>query len=363
MTTPSSNTVVQELRRQIMENCHRSDARYAGFFSLCGLLLRLRDYFKWEMALPPWTEAEAEDVLAWIEARENKWDGLDEDARPLAFGDLECDPFDADALNRLLEPFGLYYSAGLAAFLKPSFCLAEIMREERLDGCRVLYLGNELARDLYTAPAQTRENIIVARRRPLAAYLWETILHAGANRSLALNMALKEHGLERSELDAPPDQWAPRFERLVAEEMEPFVRHEYAEMKDRCFPRSSWQKILGAHPYSRTELMARTIKDLLADVGEGGRLEFIIQHRRRGSLGIYAALLDGLPECVFPEFGPAFQTFIHSGEWAVMDEARLSALTRAGEMAGRMVSLFEEIENPDEQARAVEESFFKPIGL
>jgi hypothetical protein len=45
---------LKSFTRQVLRNCDISDADHAGFYSICGLALRLRDLYKWENQLPPW---------------------------------------------------------------------------------------------------------------------------------------------------------------------------------------------------------------------------------------------------------------------------------------------------------------------
>jgi len=47
-------TDIQSLACQIKHNCNISDARYWGMYSLCGLLLRLRELYKVEKGIRPW---------------------------------------------------------------------------------------------------------------------------------------------------------------------------------------------------------------------------------------------------------------------------------------------------------------------
>ena len=63
----------QSLIGQVTRNCEITSAGQAGHFSLCGLLLRLRQLYKWEHGLPPWREPAPADVLPWVEAREQSW--------------------------------------------------------------------------------------------------------------------------------------------------------------------------------------------------------------------------------------------------------------------------------------------------
>ena len=360
------NPEIESLQQAIMDNCHRSDARYADSFSLCGFLLRLRDFYKWEHRLPPWFEPDPADVLAWIEKREGLWDEIrDEELQPILWRGRELDPFESDPINNDLDQSGFYYGSGYAGFLKPSFFLARKLGEWRLDGFRVLYLDDELARDMFTAPAQTRGEDIIARLRPLTTYLWENIFHAGQWRQEALNLTLNTYDLRHTDLKQAPTTWVKRFQNMVLREMEVFVRHEFGEAKDQIFPREQWQSLIGSYPYTRIELLARTIKDLLADTGEEGRLRFIISQERTGSLGLYVAQTDGLASHLFPELRPAFEAFQKNRDWAVMEEARLKGLERAVNLTQRLLALYDQAPARDSEwfQAQVDKAFFEPLGL
>ena len=357
---------ILDLRSQVLDNCHRSDARHAGFFSMCGLLLRLRDLCKWEMGCPPWKEIDPPLVLSWIEDRESKWESLlEEEIAPLWWRQNQVDPFDQVTINRDLAPSGLFYGAGLAAFMKPSFFLARVIREETLGDCRVIYLGEELARDLYTAPALTRDNVILARKWPLAAYLWEIIFSGGASRRRALETALNQYGLAIRDFNQPAELWTARFESMLEAEIEGHVRHEFGELTDNVFPRDEWRRIVGAYPHTRLELMARTVKDILADSGDKGRLDFIIKEQRLGTLGIFLAQHDGLAARVFPEIIEAFELFQRYGDWMIIEEARQKGKAVAARLARKMIELVNLARGRPEEwlAGRVDSIFYQPLGL
>ncbi|MDP2045778.1 MAG: hypothetical protein Q8L00_06130, partial [Deltaproteobacteria bacterium] len=59
-------------------NCDIASAGQAGHFSLCGLLMRLRQLYKWEHGQAPWQEPEVAAILSWIARRERTWDDLEE---------------------------------------------------------------------------------------------------------------------------------------------------------------------------------------------------------------------------------------------------------------------------------------------
>ena len=353
-----------ELAGQVIENCHRSDATFAGSFSLCGLLLRLRDLYKWEQGRPPWTEPDPAEVLTWIDTRENLWESLqDSDPEPLAWRGRMVDPFNSEDINRDLGPLGLYYGAGYAAFLKPSYVLAQVVKTKSLDGFRVVYLGDELARDLFASPAMTGNGEIVVRRGPLASYLWETILHGAAARRKAMGLALSLHGLAPGDLQK--DHGPGRYLAMVDDETEPLVRHEYQEAVDENFPRDLWENIVGSHPHSRLELLARTIKDILADTGDLGRIKYIIDHKRLSSMAVFAAQQDGLYSRLFPGILEFFEKLLRARDWSLAEDLRVTARDRAAALAHDLADLAQQATKHRDSwlSERVEELFFEPLGL
>jgi hypothetical protein len=102
----------QELKsftRQVLQNCDISDAKNAGFYSICGLALRLRDLYKWEKQLPPWEERDSSEILDWIDAKETRWEAFAEkDFKELSLFGQSFDPFDFDGVNAVLEPHKIY---------------------------------------------------------------------------------------------------------------------------------------------------------------------------------------------------------------------------------------------------------------
>ena len=59
--------------KDIQHNCNISDARDHGIYTMCTMVLKLRNLYKWENDLQPWQEPEPADLLDWIEAKENYW--------------------------------------------------------------------------------------------------------------------------------------------------------------------------------------------------------------------------------------------------------------------------------------------------
>ena len=99
---------------------------------------------------------------------------------------------------------------------------------------------------------------------------------------------------------------------IAEAEMGTYIYHELGELQDTNFDRDIWREIVATFPHTPIELLARTIKDFLADTNEYGTLRFIIRERKISSLAFYVAFHDGLIKELFPEIIEAFQEFTHN---------------------------------------------------
>jgi hypothetical protein len=360
----------QALARQVRENCEICNCRHAGGYSLCGLLLRLRNLYKWEHGLQPWEEPETSAALDWVAAKEASWEALAEEAfRPLEIGRASLDPLDAAAVNRRLRGSGLIYGAGYGWGLRPSFFLGRLTARRRVGGHTVLMVGLELARDLFSAPAMLSEDIVVARAEPAAAFLWDRLHDVKKSGQPALLAALAAYGLTESGVSV--DGLRAAFPSLLAAELESYIRHEIGELDDTGFPRDGFRKLVVRFPGGRVELVARAVKDALADTGPRGRLAYIIGGRRLGSLGLYVAFLDGVRKLVLAQIPAAFRAFRESddGDWSLIEAARREAYDSARGLAARLLAVLAEaqdgnVDRDDDWARSeIEERVIKPLGI
>ncbi len=327
----------QAIARQVIRNCDVSDARHAGLFSVCGLALRLRDLHKWEKNLPPWAEKEAAEVLEWIGDKEAQWEALAEsDFRNLAILGAEYDPFDTAGVNAALEPWGLYYGAGYARSLKPSFFLAAIEEQTRVDGCPVFILGRELARDLLTLPALSQDDGVLLRREAALLHLWDQILYVKPSGKPALNYALRRFGLDGEDFTGIQR----RLQDIYAAQKETYIYHELGEMQDEAFDRDIWREIIATYPGTPAELLARAVKDLLADASPRGTLRRMIATENDIALALYAAFFGGLGKTIFPELRPAFDRFVRTGRWSGVEAATSVGYDRAAEYAETMTRMY-----------------------
>jgi hypothetical protein len=309
---------LKSLTRQVLQNCDISDAYHSGLYSICGLALRLRDLYKWEKQLPPWEERDSSEILDWIDAKETRWEVLAEnDYEKLRLFGKEFDPFDSDGINALLEPHNIYYGAGYAHSLKPTFFLAVVDNMTRSNGYRIYTLGRELARDLLTIPAMSQNDSVLLRQESANLFLWDKIFYIKKSGRAALNFGLEHLGIAEKD----PTALRRYLPEIFAAVKDTYIYHELGEIQDTTFDRQSWREMVAAFPFSPVEFIARALKDLLADTNEYGTLHHIIQKRQTAGLAFYVAFIDGLAQEFFPEIKIAFQMFAGSGNWHIIEQA------------------------------------------
>jgi hypothetical protein len=328
---------IDDITRQVLHNCDISDAYHAGMFSICGLALRLRDLYKWENRLPAWEESDPSEVLAWIEGKENNWENHTENGfEDLTIDGTAFDPFDTVGINLILEPHQIFYGAGYARSLKPTFFLTNITEKTNINDNLVYILGRELARDLLTIPALTQDNFVLLRQESAKLFIWDSIFYIKKSARPALKFALDSCGLKNQE----PKALQPHLTTILAALKDNYIYHEIGELKDTAFDRKLWREIIAAYPYSPVEYLARAVKDLLADTNPYGTLRYIMKKRRTASLAFYAAFLDGLAKEFFPELLISFQQFTRSEDWELIDQAVSSGYNRARKQAALITDLY-----------------------
>jgi hypothetical protein len=346
-------------------NCDIASAGQAGHFSLCGLLLRLRQLYKWEHGLSPWREPDGDAVLEWIARRERTWDNLEEASwQALAWGQSAIDPFAVDTLNDRLIPHGLAYGAGLSRGLAPTFFLGELLEARHIGELTILVLGPELARDLDASPALCQGTLIYARRQALAFYLWDRLADPTQQGNAYLQIALKAYGLPLKDLLLDPEAYQEQFNAFLAGELEAVIRHEMGEALEPSL-KNAFPAVLERFPQTRVELFVRTLKDALADVNDWGRLAYLSRERCLPSLAVMLAWRPGLLPALLPELAPAFEELLATDDWEVMEMARRQALGRLRETAGGLNALLEapEAGSTDWLKEEIQRRYLAPLGL
>ena len=352
-----------DVTEQILRNCHISDARHAGLYSICGLALRLRDLYKWEMGLPPWQEGEPSQLLEWIGKKEEVWDHqAEEDFTDIVISHHAYDLFDSAAINAVLEPHGLFYGAGYVYGMKPTFFLAPIEEVDLVAGHRVYILGKELARDLLTVPALSQNGSVVIRKESAKLFLWNQIMFLKKSARHALQFSLHRLGLKNQS----SDMIRKHLDILFNTDMARYIHHELAEMEDRDFAPDIWREIVSAFSHTPIEILARAVKDLLADTNQQGPLIYLIRERNEPCLGLYVAFLDGMVKALFPEMGEAFLRFTREGDWNVIEDAVSKGHSRAKTRAVALCHIYGAGKQNNDlkgAAKEIEERLLAPLGV
>jgi hypothetical protein len=331
---------IQSLSAQIKQNCNISDARYWGYYSLCGLLLKLRDLYRIEKRLRLWEKIDQKDIGEWITKRENLWRELeDTDFGKIAINGDVCDPFEVARINNTLLQGGLVYCAGFGVHMKPSFFLADILSKGDIEGFTVCITGREYARDLSDYPAMLQGDTIFTRTDPIKHLIWNRFEELRYKKSkCALAFAFSKYGIAPE--DEPSEDIDRRIEQVALSEAETYVYHEVGEAMEGERIGEVWKNLLASLSDGRAEIFARAVKDVLSDTSEHGMLRHIIENRKEGSLGFHMVFLGGMRKVIFPEILDAFQQFLETGDWRTIEQAQETGHRKAEGYAERLLSIY-----------------------
>jgi hypothetical protein len=317
----------------IQGNCHISDARYAGNYSMCVFLLKMREYYRWEHEIPLSAQLPRAELGEWLVEREKTWETLENDSfHSIPLGPQNADPFDSEAINRELLPKGYVYSAGYGLFSKPLFFLGQLVKREEHEGLQVLVSSCEYARDLVAPPAMTLNRTVFVRQDALRRYLWEKI----------------EEWRWKQQEDAPMaravaaygdgDDLERLLDRMTAEETEVAILHELGEVRAGELLGPAWEEMLAAIPRSKGEFLARAVRDHLADCLS--TLPALLDSGSEGALHFYFANFGGMRRAIFPEAIAAYRRWVEDGDMRALRELPIRGADRWHETAAGMLTEF-----------------------
>jgi len=309
------------LASSVQHNCHITDARHGADYSLCVYLMKMREYYRWEMRLPYGAVLEKDAVGNWLAAREQLWSELEEaELKPLTIDGVSYDPFEADAINARLASEGLVYSSGLGNRAKPHFFLGDLERHTDDDGCSVYVAAGEYARDLAAPPAMSLGRSIFLRRESLRRMLWEKLESWRWSRpDNALGRAFSCYDFD-DDLEASLDAMTDR-------EIDNALLHEQGEVRaGRCLGDPEWNAMLLDLAQTPAELMARAVRDHLADcLVTLPRLNQSSAPEHAAALHFYVGNLTNMRKAIFPSLAEAYEDWRRDGE-----HGRLDAVAAAG---------------------------------
>ncbi len=323
-----------QLASTVQRNCDISDARHAGDFTLCVFLLKMREYYRWENEIPFSGALPNQDVGEWLQERERMWNALESSPfEPLPLESGSRDPFDTETVNAELVPRGYVYSGGYGRFSKPHFFLGDLVRSERRQGFTVYLSSCEYARDLVAPPAMLLGNEIYVRQESVRRFLWERIEEARGNRNNNAMARVHEwYGFDR-DLDGA-------LERMTANETETMILHELGEGLAGRLLGDGWNEMLAGLTRSKAEIMARAVRDLLADCLS--TLPALIDRENIPGIHFYFATFSGMRRYLFPEATDAYARFAADGDLRPLRRAVHDGLDRWTETATAIARLYRE---------------------
>jgi hypothetical protein len=348
---------LEALIRQVKLNCSISDAKFWGYYSICGLLMRMRELYLNEHSLLPWDNVPVEEVTRWISSRETEWHDLEEaELKEIGIDGKVYGPFDIEAINPALIGSNLVYGSGYATFNKPTFFVAELIETKELMDYRVYFMGRELCRDLSAYAAMLQGRCIYIRRDVIRTIIFDKFQMLKSRRYGGVTEEMFGHfGIRKS--DAFSAGLADRLGDMAIAASELFVRHEVGEaFEDEGA--ESWAMVLSLCNDKHSELYLRGVKDLLADTSEMGPLKYIADAQNRPLLDVYISFLDGLRREIFPEVGTAFQRFVETGEWSLIQDARAAGYEKSGRWREEVLRLWKD-EGMDAVKKYLLETFSK----
>jgi hypothetical protein len=333
MTDMIDNTasVTDSLCTAVQKNCHIADARHASDFTLCVYLLKMREYYRWEMGYPFDASMPKENLGSWLSAREQLWESLEEEPfdRLNIDGQL-VDPFATDEINRSLLPRGYVYSAGIGRGSAAHFFLGKLEQKTEYQGFSVVVAAQECARDLTAPPAMALHNTIFIRRESLQRMIWEKFQEWRWNKiENAMSRALSFYPFEKGLKQA--------LAQMTESELQAAILHEIGELMAHEHLGDAWGEMLVSLPRSKAEIMARAVRDHLADALS--TLPGLLQKNRVASLHFYMANLTAMRKDLFPGFAEAYRIWNESGRTEPMSKLIETAQTHWLEVARRMLEI------------------------
>ncbi|MDJ0778193.1 MAG: hypothetical protein QNJ85_10040 [Gammaproteobacteria bacterium] len=336
---------LESLLSAVQRNCHISDARHAGDYTLCVYLLKMREYYRWEKGYRFDDSVCQSDVGDWLRERESLWERIeDEPFEDLPLDGLCYDPFDDRAMNAALNPHGLVYSGGLGQQSTPHFFLGKLLRRETRADFTVLISETEYARDLTAPPAMTRDGTIYIRRESLRRMIWERFEEWRWNRlDNAMGRALGNFDFDR---DA-----GAALEAMTDAMLESVLLHEKGEVLAGQQLGPEWEQMLAAMPRSKTAFLLRAVRDHLAD--SQSTLPGLLAADDDAPLHFFFANLTHLRKHLFPALATAFDDWTASGRRAALEELLPSSTAHWQALAQQVLEVYRR--DPASSAAAIGE--------
>jgi hypothetical protein len=323
----------KQLAETVQHNCHISDARFAGNYTMCVYLLKMREYYRWEKAQGFHDTLGKDSVGNWLTEREQLWENIEqEDFAHIDTGAAVYDPFDSTGINTHLLGKGLVYSAGIGQKSKPHFFLGELEQRRRHNGYSIYISAREYARDLTSPPAMSQHNDIFIRRESFQRMIWEKLETWRWNRpdnamAKAIHCYDFDNDLEGS------------LANMTDNELEAAILHEIGEIRaGELLP--GWHDLIDHITFTQAEIMARAIRDHLADAI--CTLPELVRDNNTASIHFYFANLTNMRKHLFPSLLKAYDNWVDSGSTRAISDMIDTSRQHWHELACEMLEIHQQ---------------------
>ncbi|MGD8593305.1 MAG: hypothetical protein PVF82_10765 [Gammaproteobacteria bacterium] len=345
-----------ELAQTVQTNCHISDARHAGSYSMCIFLLKMREYFRWEHQIPLSQQLEKAAISEWLLEKEQSWEDVEDHPYvPLVLERGEVEPFDAKQVNEELNPLGYVYSSGYGVFNKPHFFLGQLKKTYKKNDVTIYVSACEYARDLVAPPAMSQGDTIFIREESLRRMIWEKIEEWQWKKDQDTAMARVLH-FYRKEKDVERI-----LDHLCDNESNNVLLHEIGETEAGNLLGHEWEEMLNDIPRSKTELQIRAVRDHLADCIS--TLPALLEAENIPSLHFYFANFTAMRKELFPSAISAYKQWVQTGELSHIDKMASAGKHYWRDMAKDVLATWRTSRNADKGAEHVQtlENLIQPL--
>ena len=308
---------------------------------MCIYLLKMREYFRWEKGYSFAATLDQSELGDWLCRREATWESIrNQSFQPLYIGGRAFDPFDTDAINCDLLPYGYIYSGGIGAKSIPHFFIAEYESQSSYKEYQVLVSAKEYARDVTAPPGMSLAKTIFIRKESLKRMIWEKLNEWYWQRPRnAMAVALSYYDFDNN-LEAA-------LEQMTAVETETVLLHEIGELEAHRCLREDWHRILERSNASKLGLLVRAMKDNLAD--SIALLPALVSQRKSASIHFYIANMSAMRKALFPELIKVYEDWMQYKDFSILESLLLPAEQHWQETARDLLELFKDGSRIDEQ--------------
>ena len=324
---------IPQLIDNVQQNCHISDARHAGNYTLCVYLLKMREFYRWEHQHAFSEKLSTDDIGAWLTRREGLWEDVENDSyHPISLADKKHDPFDSKNINHSLASENLVYSGGYGIKDKPHFFLAELESKKHVNDYTIYISGKEYARDLTSPPAMSHNKTIYIRRESFKRMIWERTDEWRWNKpENAMARAIRCYDFDNDLENA--------LSEMTDNELNAAVLHEIGEVQagDNL---DGWHNMMSDITFTQAEIMARAVRDHYADTLH--TLPTLIENNNQASIHFYFANLTNMRKHIFPSLTKAYELWCESNNVNVIEQIVASSLDHWQNIAEQMLALHQQ---------------------